>query len=121
LEAREMNTRLQGRFDTLAVVGDIPKEERFLVRKDVLLMDRHLSEIGSKPEARLSQQEKETMKTALADVRRTTDYAPGWVILMISISLGSGTMIGWKRIVKTVGEKIGKEHLTYAQGATAEL
>ena len=40
---------------------------------------------------------------------------------MISLSLGLGTMIGWKRIVKTVGEKIGKEHLTYAQGASAEL
>jgi PiT family inorganic phosphate transporter len=41
--------------------------------------------------------------------------------VLISISLGLGTMIGWKRIVKTIGEKIGKEHLTYAQGASAEL
>jgi PiT family inorganic phosphate transporter len=40
---------------------------------------------------------------------------------MISLSLGLGTMIGWKRIVVTVGEKIGKSHLTYAQGASAEL
>jgi phosphate/sulfate permease len=40
---------------------------------------------------------------------------------MIALSLGMGTMIGWKRIVKTIGEKIGKEHLTYAQGASAEL
>jgi PiT family inorganic phosphate transporter len=54
-------------------------------------------------------------------VRRVTDYAPKWVLLMISLSLGLGTMVGWKRIVRTVGEKIGKEHLTYAQGATAEL
>jgi PiT family inorganic phosphate transporter len=43
------------------------------------------------------------------------------VILMIALSLGCGTMIGWKRIVKTIGEKIGKEHLTYAQGASAEF
>jgi phosphate/sulfate permease len=50
-----------------------------------------------------------------------TDYSPTWVILIISMSLGLGTMIGWKRIVKTIGEKIGKEHLTYAQGASAEL
>ncbi len=57
----------------------------------------------------------------LKEVRRATDYAPNWVLLMISVSLGLGTMIGWKRIVKTVGEKIGKEHLTYAQGASAEL
>ncbi len=54
-------------------------------------------------------------------IRKATDFAPDWVILMISISLGLGTMIGWKRIVVTVGEKIGKSHLSYAQGASAEL
>ncbi len=54
-------------------------------------------------------------------IRKATDYAPFWVILMISLSLGFGTMIGWKRIVVTIGEKIGKSHLTYAQGASAEL
>ena len=50
-----------------------------------------------------------------------TDYAPTWVILLISLSLGIGTMVGWKRIVVTIGEKIGKEHLSYAQGASAEI
>ncbi len=54
-------------------------------------------------------------------LRKATDYAPFWVVLMISLSLGFGTMIGWKRIVVTIGEKIGKTHLTYAQGASAEL
>jgi phosphate/sulfate permease len=46
---------------------------------------------------------------------------PMWVMWMVATSLGLGTMIGWKRIVVTIGEKIGKQHLTYAQGATAEL
>ena len=46
---------------------------------------------------------------------------PMWVMWMVAVSLGLGTMIGWKRIVVTIGEKIGKQHLTYAQGATAEL
>src|SRR5690606_20034654 len=58
---------------------------------------------------------------ALESIREVTDYSPRWVIILISLSLGLGTMIGWKRIVKTIGEKIGKEHLTYAQGASAEL
>lgn len=120
-EAKAMNSRLQSRFDTLANVSDIPDKERFVVRKDIMLMDRHLSEIAKKPEVRLSDQERNLLKDELKDVRKTTDYAPGWVILMISLSLGTGTMVGWKRIVKTVGEKIGKEHLTYAQGASAEL
>ena len=41
--------------------------------------------------------------------------------ICVAIALGLGTMIGWKRIVVTVGEKIGKTHLTYGQGAAAEL
>jgi PiT family inorganic phosphate transporter len=49
------------------------------------------------------------------------EFSPIWVVLLISICLGAGTMVGWKRIVVTIGEKIGKTHLTYAQGASAEL
>jgi PiT family inorganic phosphate transporter len=58
---------------------------------------------------------------AVKEMKTYTEYSPWWVILMISIALGLGTMIGWKRIVVTIGEKIGKSHLTYAQGASAEL
>jgi inorganic phosphate transporter, PiT family len=50
-----------------------------------------------------------------------TKYIPLWVKVSVAIALGLGTMIGWKRIVVTVGEKIGKTHLTYAQGASAEF
>jgi phosphate/sulfate permease len=50
-----------------------------------------------------------------------TDFAPAWVMWIVALSLGLGTMVGWKRIVVTIGEKIGKNHLTYAQGASAEL
>ena len=50
-----------------------------------------------------------------------TFYAPYWVLIAVATSLGCGTMVGWKRIVATVGEKIGKTHLTYAQGAVAEI
>jgi PiT family inorganic phosphate transporter len=116
-----MASRLQQRFSTLQSIEDIPKRERFLVRKDVMVMDRNLSEIAKKDEVKLSSGEKKTLKDELKKVREVTDYSPRWVILMISLSLGLGTMIGWKRIVKTIGEKIGKEHLTYAQGASAEI
>ena len=61
----------------------------------------------------------------LADFRKQIDqatkYIAGWVKVAVAIALGLGTMIGWKRIVVTVGEKIGKSHLSYAQGASAEL
>jgi len=54
-------------------------------------------------------------------LKSTTDFIPPWVKVAVAVALGCGTMIGWKRIVVTVGEKIGKSHLTYAQGASAEL
>ena len=50
-----------------------------------------------------------------------TKFIPLWVKIAVAIALGLGTMVGWKRIVVTVGEKIGKTHLSYAQGASAEL
>lgn len=62
-----------------------------------------------------------TLASASKGLNDTTEYAPVWAIAIISCSLGIGTMIGWKRIVLTIGEKIGKEHLNYAQGASAEI
>ena len=52
---------------------------------------------------------------------KSTKFIPTWVKVAVALALGLGTMIGWKRIVVTVGEKIGKTHLTYAQGAAAEI
>ncbi len=57
--------------------------------------------------------------TSLA--KKLTQYIPDWVKVAVAFALGIGTMVGWKRIVVTVGEKIGKAHLTYGQGAAAEL
>ena len=61
------------------------------------------------------------LKTYNEDLNKIVKYIPTWVKFAVAIALGLGTMIGWKRIVVTVGEKIGKSHLTYAQGAAAEL
>ncbi len=117
----EMNVRLNTVFSSFSKVNDIPKSQKFNVRKDVMLMDRNINSLLKKEEVRLSVSDKEVLKKELKSVRKITDYSPRWVIILISVSLGFGTMIGWKRIVKTIGEKIGKEHLTYAQGASAEL
>jgi PiT family inorganic phosphate transporter len=54
-------------------------------------------------------------------VDKATRFIPDWVKVAVALALGLGTMVGWRRIVVTVGEKIGKEHLTYAQGASAGL
>ena len=62
---------------------------------------------------------------ALLNYKKQLDHAtkfiPDWVKVAVALALGLGTMVGWKRIVITVGERIGKQHLTYAQGASAEL
>jgi PiT family inorganic phosphate transporter len=121
LEAGNLNRELQQKLATLIDVASIPKPDRFVVRKDIMIMDRNMAAISKNPEVKLSEGEKKTLKDELKKVRKITDYSPRWVILMISLSLGLGTMIGWKRIVRTIGEKIGKEHLTYAQGASAEM
>ena len=55
------------------------------------------------------------------DFALPVEYAPLWVIIAIALSLGIGTMIGWKRVVTTVGEGIGKSHMTYAQGVCAQV
>ena len=64
-------------------------------------------------------------KVILANYKKhidgATKFIPGWVKVAVALALGMGTMIGWKRIVVTVGEKIGKDHLTYGQGAAAEI
>jgi PiT family inorganic phosphate transporter len=120
-DAKNMNLDLQKRLSAVIDVNAIPKPDRFIIRKDIMLMDRHLNMISKRSEVRMSVEDKKALSDHLKKVRKLTDYSPTWVILMISLSLGVGTMIGWKRIVKTVGEKIGKEHLTYAQGASAEL
>jgi PiT family inorganic phosphate transporter len=62
-----------------------------------------------------------TLATYKQDLDRSTRFIPTWVKVAVALALGLGTMVGWKRIVITVGEKIGKTHLTYAQGAAAQL
>ncbi|MEI6377794.1 MAG: inorganic phosphate transporter, partial [bacterium] len=60
-------------------------------------------------------------KSLTNSINALTNYIPVWVKVAVAFALGLGTMVGWKRIVVTVGEKIGKSHLTYGQGAAAEL
>jgi PiT family inorganic phosphate transporter len=71
--------------------------------------------------ASLSAADNTSLKAFSGSLESGTRFIPLWVKVCVAIALGLGTMVGWKRIVVTVGEKIGKTHLTYAQGASAEL
>jgi PiT family inorganic phosphate transporter len=75
-----------------------------------------------KEEDLLSREEKTLLKSEVKYLKSYTDGNPGTtVLMMIALAIGIGTVIGWKRIVVTIGEKIGKTHMTYGQGATAEI
>jgi PiT family inorganic phosphate transporter len=112
-------------FDSLMLAGksfkDFTTQEKLTIRKDMLMLGGSMKTLLASKNISLSASNKVKLKKSFTQLKSITDYAPFWVILMISISLGLGTMIGWKRIVKTIGEKIGKQHLTYAQGASAEI
>ncbi|EFL51283.1 phosphate transporter [Solidesulfovibrio fructosivorans JJ]] len=100
--------------DTLAA---LPAADRWNVRTNILCLDdaaRLMAEDAS-PEQR------EKLRQWREILRRPTEYAPDWVLLAVSMALGTGTMVGWKRIVVTIGEKIGKTKLSYAQGAAAQV
>lgn len=103
----------------------LSKEAHLKVRKEILFISKRstgvIQEVESSKTLSLQPARIKVMKDTLKKMKSYTEYAPRWVILLISISLGLGTMIGWRRIVVTIGEKIGKTHLTYAQGASAEL
>jgi PiT family inorganic phosphate transporter len=100
--------------------ADIPREERSALRSDLYLVSESLNKLNKQGKF-ASPQEKAALVELRSKLRPMTEYIPVWVKIAVAIALGCGTMIGWKRIVVTVGEKIGKSHLTYAQGASAEL
>ncbi|WP_201977766.1 inorganic phosphate transporter [Hymenobacter rubidus] len=108
-------------FEGKTNVKDLPQQTRFEIRRDVLLLANQSKKLLASPNVSLSTQDRNIYDAATKEMKTFTDYAPWWVLLMVSLSLAVGTMIGWQRIVKTIGERIGKEHLSYAQGASSEL
>jgi len=102
-------------------IAQIPKEQRWEVRKAILNVDNSLAQLEKHGQLALPAARMAELKQYRGELRDVTDYAPSWVLVAVALSLGIGTMIGWQRIVVTVGEKIGNGHLTYAQGASAEL
>jgi len=100
---------------------EVPAAERFHVRQAILLADKSVDRLVKGGALGLTSEETSALKRERASLRAVTDYAPRWVLVAIALALGIGTMVGWRRIVVTVGEKIGSSHLTYAQGACAEL
>jgi len=105
-------------YGTLA---KIPAEAIGNTRNDMYLVSEALRLLMKDKEADLTAGEVATLNAYKLSLDASTKFIPNWVKIAVAIALGLGTMVGWKRIVITVGEKIGKTHLTYGQGAAAEL
>ena len=132
VSSHELN---EGTYPSLAVlVGDIshevtqygsiarmPAEAVGNARNDMYLASEAIRFLMKDKASDLSPDEIQTLNAYKLSLDEATKFIPSWVKIAVAIALGLGTMVGWKRIVITVGEKIGKTHLTYAQGACAEI
>lgn len=102
-------------------IENLSKDDQLKLRTGIMKISKDLGKLIKEHKLPLDAATEKEMKSKIKSAQLLTDYAPLWVIILISVSLGLGTMVGWKRIVVTIGEKIGKSHLTYAQGASAEM
>lgn len=119
-DAQVLSSRMRQFSGDLSLKIDAGRVNTFEVRKSILGERSNIDSFIKKYQFELMDVEKDTLALHRGVLVGSIDYVPFWVVVMVSLCLGVGTMIGWKRIVVTIGEKIGKQHLTYAQGASAE-
>ena len=113
--------RIGDQVKTHGSLARVPAEAVANVRNDMYLVSEAIRFLDKTPAAIPDPEAKANLKAFKKLIDDATKFIPLWVKVAVAIALGLGTMVGWKRIVVTVGEKIGKTHLTYAQGASAEL
>ena len=116
-DLRQIGATLTGTNDLV----DLPAQARSSLRASILSVDERLGKFEATQGPALSVQDRAVLKAGRAQLRKVVDFVVTWVVVAVALALAIGTTVGWKRIVVTVGEKIGKTHLTYAQGASAEL
>jgi len=121
LAMRELVNGIGTEMSMFKELAKIPNEQVRNFRNDMYLASEaiRLMQKSGKPE--MAAADAAVLKNYKKHVDLATRFIPLWVKVAVALALGLGTMVGWKRIVVTVGEKIGKNHLTYAQGAAAEI
>ena len=102
-------------------LAGVPADSVANVRNDMYLASEAIRNLEKSGAAKFDEETKLRIGTFREELDTATRFIPLWVKVAVAIALGLGTMIGWKRIIVTVGEKIGKTHLSYAQGASAEV
>jgi len=116
----QINSDLIASLQGLKSLADVQPDKRRDLRMQLYLVTETLNSLAKAGKLPAGLDSSAVGKYT-GDLKKTTTFIPAWVKVAVAIALGLGTMIGWKRIVVTVGEKIGKAHLTYGQGASAEL
>ena len=103
------------------VLKNVPPEMTRNFRNDMYVVSESLRLMAKSKQPAITAADWAVLNNYKKHIDKATRFIPTWVKVAVAIALGLGTMVGWKRIVVTVGEKIGKTHLTYAQGAAAEI
>jgi len=116
----EKNKVIATKLENAQSLSTLPENDRRNLRTDFYLISGSVGKL-TKNKVISDESFTTTATTYRGSLDRVTKFIPDWVKVAVACALGFGTMVGWKRIVVTVGEKIGKSHLTYAQGASAEL
>ena len=112
---------IAGQVKQYSPLSKVPAEVVPNVRNDMYLVSEALRNVEKNDAVKMDPDTRSNVDAFKHQLDAATKFIPLWVKVAVAIALGLGTMIGWRRIVVTVGEKIGKSHLTYAQGASAEL
>ncbi len=98
---------------------ELTADQRAQMRRLLMCIADTATEVAKLPET--SSQDARFLKTLSRDLLNTVEYAPIWIIIAVALALSIGTMVGWKRVAVTIGEKIGKKGMTYAQGVSAQV
>ena len=102
-------------------LAKVPHEQVRNFRNDMYLVSEAIRLVQKSGTPKFADADVAVLKNYKKHIDQATRFIPLWVKVAVALALGLGTMVGWKRIVVTVGEKIGKNHLTYGQGAAAEI
>jgi PiT family inorganic phosphate transporter len=102
-------------------LSKVPHAQVRNFRNDMYLVSEAIRLMQKSGTPKLATADVAVLKNYKSHIDKATRFIPLWVKVAVALALGLGTMVGWKRIVVTVGEKIGKNHLTYGQGAAAEI
>jgi inorganic phosphate transporter, PiT family len=100
---------------------NIPAEQMPSVRNDMYLAAQTIKHLTTDKTLTLPATTRQNLQDLEKELNASTQFIPSWVKVAVALALGLGTMVGWRRIVATLGEKIGKSHLNYAQGVSAQL